>query len=119
MSLSMLGHIDDVFESFDAERITKAGGDYEDGIWVPKPETRGSYVVNVQPLKDREIFNLNIGAERVSDIRKIYVNEGDLEDITQNDDWTFLGQRWKTIQLDNRPWRDYCRVIVERYDDQR
>lgn len=118
MSLNMQGHIDSVFKSVSATRISKAGGSYVNGVWVPSPETRGSYTVNMQPLNDKEIYFLSIGAERVQDVRKIYVNDGDLESIGINDDWEILGQRWKAIRTDNRPWRKYCRIIVERYDDQ-
>lgn len=32
--------------------------------------------------------------------------------------WTFLGKRWKAVRVDNRYWRNYCKCIVERIDDQ-
>lgn len=118
MSLSMRGHIDSVFKSTDAQRISRADGEYVEGIWVPKPETRSSYVVNAQPLNDKEIVALNIGNERVTATMKLYINSGDLGALTMNDDWFFNGQKWKVLRMDNRHPRNYCRLIVERYDDQ-
>lgn len=117
MGLSMGGHIDATFKSVTAYHIAK-GGEYVDGVWVPASDTPVPFVANVQPLSDRELNFLQQGGERIIDPRKVYVNSGDLESIKLGDDWEFLGQRYKTIRLDNRPWRNYCKVIVDRYDDQ-
>lgn len=117
MSLSMRGHIDGVFKSVDAT-LTPKGGAYIDGIWVPVNSTPVSYRVNIQPLTDREKDFLERGGERIIDGRRIYVNSGDLNLITLEGDWEFLGQRFKAIRTDNRPWHDYCQVIVSRYDEQ-
>jgi len=116
--LSMSGHIDAVFKSVDATYIP-AGGAYVEGIWTPvamAPVT--GFQVNVQPLSDKELDFLQKGGERILDPRRIYVNNGDLDAILLDGTWVFLGQRWKVIKTDNRPWRRYCKVIVDRYDDQ-
>lgn len=118
MSLSMSGHIDAVFKSVDAVFVPK-GGTYVNGIWTPvlgEPVT--GYQVNVQPLSERELDFLQRGGERILDPRRIYVNNGDLEAITLDGTWLFLGQGWKVVETDNRPWRNYCKVIVDRLDDQ-
>lgn len=118
MSLNMTGHIDAVFKSVDAT-FTSIDGSYVDGIWTPviaAPVT--GYRVNIQPLSEREIDFLERGGERIVDPRRIYVNNGDLNLITLDGEWFFLGQRWKVIKTDNRPWRNYCKVIVSRFDDQ-
>lgn len=116
--LSMSGHIDAVFKSVDATFIP-SGGAYVDGIWTPVATTPVTgFQVNVQPVPDRELDFLQKGGERILDPRHIWVNNGDLNVITLDGTWTFLGQRWKVIKLDNRPGRNYCRVTVDRYDDQ-
>jgi len=117
MSLKMTGHIDDTFKSVDATHIGKSGA-YVDGLWQTVTADPVAYKVNIQPLSEREIDFLERGGERIVDGRRIYVNSGDLTRISLEGEWVFLGQRWKIIKTDNRPWRDYCKVIVDRYDVQ-
>jgi len=115
--LNMNGHVDDVFKSVPAQHIGK-GGAYVDGIWTPVTYAPVSFKVNIQPLTDRELDFLRQGGQRILDGRKIYVNSGDLDSIQLDGEWVFLGQRWKIIKTDNRPWRKYCKVVVDRYDQQ-
>lgn len=117
MGLSMGGHIDATFKSVTAYHIAK-GGEYVDGVWVPASDTPVPFVANVQPLSDRELNFLQQGGERIIDPRKVYVNLGAMVNIKLGDDWEFYGQRWKTIRIDYRESRDYCKVTVDRYDDQ-
>lgn len=118
MSLNMKGHIDNVFKSVPATFVSR-GGSYINGIWVPViDEVVSTFKVTIQPLTDRELDFLERGGERIVDGRKIYVNNGDLNVITLQGDWEFLSQKWKAVKTDNRPWRNYCKVIVSRYDDQ-
>lgn len=117
MSLNMSGHIDNVFKSVPATHVGKSGS-YVDGIWTETTSAPVSFQVNIQSLNDKEIDFLRQGGERIVDPRKIYVNSGDLNSIQLDGEWVFLGQRWKVIRTDNRPWRNYCRVIVDRYDVQ-
>lgn len=118
MSLNMSGHIDAVFESIEATFVP-SGGSYVDGMWVPVPTTPVTgFRVNVQPVVDRELDFLQRGGERILDPRHIWVNNGNLDQITLDGEWFFLGQRWKVIKTDNRPRRKYCRVTVDRFDDQ-
>ena len=115
----MSGHIDGVFKSVDATRTGKSGGAYVDGLWVPGVETDNPHTVNIQPLTEKEIQSLSIGAERIGDMRKIYVNDGDMYNIAESDIWAFTGidGEFKTVSLDNRPWRNYCRIVVSRIDE--
>lgn len=115
--LNMRGHIDNVFKSVPATHVGKSGA-YVDGVWQEVTTGTVSYMVTIQPLNDKEIDFLRQGGERILDGRKIYVNSGDLDSIQLDGEWVFLGQRWKIIRTDNRPWRSYCKVIVDRYDQQ-
>lgn len=117
MSLSMQGHIDPVFESVPATR-TVNGGSRVNGIWVPGAPVVSPYTVNIQQASLREIDFVRNAGERITDVRRVYINDGDMQAIDTTGTWNFLGQDWKTVSLDNRYWRDYCKVIVVRIDDQ-
>ncbi|MDO9345038.1 MAG: hypothetical protein Q7T99_16295 [Pseudomonas sp.] len=118
MSLNMEGQIDGVFESVEASRTVDTGGAWVDGIWTPGIPSTTPYIVNIQPASDREIDFLRQGGERITDARRIYINQGDMQLIDQTGTWAFLGQQWKAVKVDNRYWRNYCKVIVMRIDDQ-
>ncbi|MFL1558579.1 hypothetical protein [Pseudomonas sp. O11] len=118
MSLNMEGQIDGVFESVEASRTVDTGGAWVDGIWAPGTPSTTHYVVSIQPASDREVDFLRQGGERITDARRIYINQGDMQLIDQAGTWTFLGQQWKAVKVDNRYWRNYCKVIVMRIDDQ-
>jgi hypothetical protein len=118
MSLDMIGHIDAVFVSIPATRTAMTGGGYVDGIFVPGTLTTEPYVVNIQPVSERELDFLSQGGERIVDPRRIYINDGNMQLIDETGEWNFIGQRWKAHKCDNRYWRNYCKVIVSRIDDQ-
>lgn len=122
MAINMIGHIDSTFESMSASRVEKAGAYDVDGIWQESTSIASSHSVNIQPLNNRELQNLAIGGERINDVRKIYVNDGDIQNIKPSDLWQFNEghgmQTYKTIALDARPWANYCKAIVSRDDDQ-
>lgn len=122
MSLDMAGHIDDCFQSVPANRYRNGTGEYVEGIWEQSgPDVVTPHKVTIQPLSEKELQDAQImlGAERVLDSRKVYVNDGDLYKISPADEWQFEGieGRFKTAKLDNRPWRNYCKVIVMIIDD--
>lgn len=119
MSLSMSGHIDGVFQTVDVTVIADSGGGYVDGIWSPGVSVATVFPkVTIQPLNDRELDFIMRAVQRINDVRKLYINNGDLEALVLNDDVEFLGQRWKIIKRDVRPWRKYAKLIVDRYDNQ-
>lgn len=117
MSLNMEGHIDEVFVSVEASRTVDGGG-FVDGIWVPGASATLPYIVNIQPASDREVDFIRQGGERITDVRRIYINQGDMQEIDQTGTWEFIGQKWKASMCDNRYWRNYCKVVVVRIDDQ-
>jgi len=116
--LDMEGHIDDCFESAPATR-TPVAGSYVGGKWVDASGLSTPHAVTIQPVSEKEIDSLSQGGERLVDARKIYINDGDLYSISPSDDWAFTGidGTFKTVKLDNRPWRNYCKAIVSRKDD--
>lgn len=117
MSIDMGGHIDLVFESVPATRSAMIGS-FVDGIWTETLGVPVPYAVNIQPASDQEIDFLVQGGERITDVRRIYVNDGDIEVIDNKGQWNFLGLSWKTVKCDNRPWNNYCKLLVVRIDDQ-
>ncbi len=118
MSLDMLGHVDDTFRSIPVVRIAKSGGGFDDGGFpVSGSESRSNHVATVQPLNQREIDNLKIGGRRIVDARKLYINDGSTAEISEADDWEFDAnsrglERYEAMSVDNRPWRNYCKVMV-------
>ena len=116
--LDMSGTVDDTFQSIPATRTSFSAGGYVNGIWVDGASITESHKVNIQSASDREIDSISQGGERVHDMRRIYVNDGDLYRINAADIWTFDGQTWKTVGIDNRPWRNYCKIFVVRLDVQ-
>ena len=118
MSLNMEGQIDGVFYSVDASRTVDVDGQWVEGIWVPGTSETKPYTVNIQPASDREVDFIRQGGERITDLRRIYINEGDMQLIDQTGIWSFLSQQWKAVRCDNRYWRNYCKVLVMRIDDQ-
>lgn len=117
--LDMGGHIDGVFRSqrVAVKAYTQGHRDAE-GIWVPGTTVTAGYDANIQPLNDREIDNLMRAGVRVLDPRKLYINSGDLTKLELSHDVEFLGQRWRIVRSDIRPWRSYAKIIVSRYDEQ-
>lgn len=118
MSLDMFGHIDDTFQSSVATRTANAG-DWVNGHWVAATGDESMHSVTVQPLSNKEIQTLNIGLERINDVRKIYINDGFGSELKPSDKWTFdnIPGEFKVIALDYRPWRNYGKIIVSLSDD--
>lgn len=120
-ALDMAGHIDADFVSVPAVRISKTAT-YVDGIPVSTPESRTDHTVTIQPASSRDVIHIDIGARRISDYRKIYINDGLIANIQEADDWEFDAngrgaERYETVSLDNRPWRNYCKAVVALYDE--
>lgn len=120
-ALSMGGFVTDDIQSTVGTRYSTTGGDYDTGgRWVDGVETDTPHEVNLQPATPKQIAALDLGGERAIDIRNVYVNDVEiaLAKIAKADEWTFAGVpgRFKTIVLDNRPWRVYCKVVVSLID---
>ena len=120
MSLDMLGTIDATFVSVPASRTSYTSGYDALGYAEDSAPVATSHTVNLQTTDHRKIESLVKGGERIVDARTLYVNDGDLYDIKDNDEWSFTGVdgTFRTVELDNRPWRNYCKIIVSRNDDE-
>jgi len=132
--LSMQDHIDGTFNSpveGGVKRIRPAtgggytgpGGTWEDGAPAEEiPLTR----VNIQPasLKTMQILVALGGTANPQDVRLVHINDG-VNYLYPDDDGKFADllefsdgvavRQWRVIQSDNRPWRNFCKAIVERY----
>jgi len=120
MSLDMEGHIDDVFESAMVTRLFELDG-YRDpltGRWVDGTTSTTPHVATIQPASMREVDSLSQGGERLKDVRNMWINDGTATIVLEADKWEFEGQTWRCLALDNRPWRNYCKVTVSRLDVQ-
>lgn len=131
MPLDMYGFIDPAFESRPADGVvliipgqgdyTGPGGTWEEG----KPQRKELQLVNIQPasLKTVETLVGQGGTVQPQDWRVVRLNDGTM--IYPDDDGQFAHllefsdglavRQWRVRQADNRPWRSYCKVIVERY----
>lgn len=122
MSLDMAGHVEGEFISLQAMRIPKGGSYDSNGIWQATEAQPVPHSANVQTASDREIASARAAGERITDMRRIYLNDGITPSIAPSDMWEmnvgFGIETWKTVALDCRPWRNYCKVIVVRLDDQ-
>lgn len=133
MTLSMSDHIDGTFNSpipGGVKRIKPAsGGGYTGpgGTWeAGEPEEIQLTRVNIQPasLKTMEILVNMGGTANPQDVRVIHINDGinylypddngQFADLLEFSDGIAVRQ-WRVIQCDNRPWRNFCKAIVERF----
>lgn len=132
MSLDMYGAIDADLESRITGGIfliTPASGDYSGpgGKWVETKVATEQELkfVNIQPLslKKAEILSSQEGGVvNPTDFRTVRINDG--TQIYPDDDGKFAQslrfsdgrtvRTWRVRESDNRPWRNYCKVIVER-----
>lgn len=136
MSLNMLDTIDTTFQSRPAggvELITQAPGGYTGpgGTWEPgaNDPSRTLTLITIQQADMRTAQHMmDIGAmTQPSDARVVYINDGTM--LYPDDDGTFsqllrfsdgrVVREWRVAEVDNRPWRNYCKAIVVRYRGER
>lgn len=119
MSLDLAGFIDGVFQSTPASRTSKTGGQYTNGRWVSGTPTVTSHTVTLQPASTREIDFIQNAGERVTDVRRVYLNDNTVYTFDEADTWVFTGVDgvFKTVSIDDRPWRTYTKLMVSRIDD--
>ncbi len=117
MSLSMSGHIDNDFDSQMALQFVPVTHTEENGVFHEVEGQPVDYTANIQPMSMKEISYLGIGLERINDIRKAYINSGDLT-VLQSFSGYFLlgGVRYKPVMMDIRISRDYCKLILTKRD---
>lgn len=118
MPINMSGHIDSVFKTSVATR-TPTDGSWVNGHWIATKDIISRHIVNVQPLSNKEIQTLQLGAERINDVRKFYMNDGSGAELKPSDMWTFdnVPGKFKVIALDWRPWHNYAKIIVSVQND--
>lgn len=126
MGLNMRGHVSGPFITHPGvvlNRYTSEIIDFEPVLTLTYTD---SFNANVQPVSDKEIEFLQIGAERINDVRVIHRNDGkgievsvpgQLADIlvfaeTPDKEPTW----WKSIATDFRPWHNFCRAVVAKLD---
>lgn len=118
-ALSMLDAVTGDFQTVEVVVKTETGGGYVDGIYVDGTTVETTFPdVNIQPLTDNELDMIMRAEERVIDVRKLYITNGDLSLFELASDVYFLDQRWKIIRRDVRKFYEYAKIIVDRYDDQ-
>lgn len=130
-ALDMLGHIDSTFNSNVGAvfLIKPTAGDYsgEGGLWIEAPPERIQLTsFNIQPAKWRDVqLILEMGGTaNVSDVRVVHINDG-INYLYPDDSGKFADllefsdgldvRQWRVVSCDNRPWRNFCRAVVERY----
>ena len=122
--LDMFGQIDGVFKSVSAT-IYKYQGDYTGpgGAWEQTlTSTEKNVLINVQPVTDKksEYLTGQGGGKVTQDLRKIYINDGNMI-YPDQDGVRFVvefdaGQgvkKWSVLESDSRPWRTRCRAYVK------
>lgn len=131
--LSMQDHIDGVFHS-----------PIPGGVWRHRPSTEGDYTgpggtwedgvtpdpielkrVNIQAAgpKTMELLIGMGGTANPQDARVVHINDGvnylypddtgKFADVLEFSDGLAM-RRWRVMSCDNRPWRSFCRAVVER-----
>lgn len=130
--LDMKGHIDSTFGSpvpGGVRLIRASTGGYTGtgGRWEELPgETVELEFVNVQSAKwkDMQILAGMGGTANPQDARVVHINDGvnylwpddngKFADLLEFSDGLAVRQ-WRVMSCDNRPWRNFCRAVVERY----
>lgn len=131
MSLDMMDTVDTTFASTPdggVTLVTQDPGGYTGpgGTWEPGSElTAPLDLVNIQPASQRQaqFYVEHGGTVSASDLRVVYINDGTM--LYPDDDGTFAQmlrfsdgsavRDWRVREADNRPWRAYCKAVVERY----
>ena len=126
MGLNMRGHVSGPFITHKGVILNRYTSEIIDFEPVLALTYTDSFNANVQPVSDKEIEFLQIGAERINDVRVIHRNDGkgievsvpgQLADIlvfaeTPDKEPTW----WKSIATDFRPWHNFCRAVVAKLD---
>ncbi|RTQ01295.1 hypothetical protein EKN38_13045 [Enterobacter sp. WCHEn045836] len=127
--LDMRGHVDSTFRSKLKGGIwlIRTDGDYSGpgGTWQESETEREELKrVNIQPARWREVTLLagEGGVAVISDFRTVHINDGktylmpdesgEYTDQLEFSDGVTM-RRWRVMTADNRPWRSFCRAVVQ------
>lgn len=119
MGLNMDGHVSGPFVTHTAvlKRCDNTVVDFEPVFALVYED---QFAANVQAATDREIEFLQIGAERINDVRIVHRNDGKGIVISEANKLAdligFDGSWWKSVNTDYRPWHNFCRATVVRLD---
>lgn len=126
MGLNMRGHVSGPFVTHKGvvlKRYTSEIIDFEPALTLSYTDT---FNANVQPVSDKEIEFLQIGAERINDVRVIHRSDGKGIEVSTSgklaDILVFAETPdkpvtwWKSIATDFRPWHNFCRAVVAKLD---
>lgn len=131
MSLDMMGTVDPTFHSEPTggvTLVTPGSGGYTGpgGTWEEAASTETELtLVTIQQASMRTAQYLaeTGGTVKASDLRVVYLNDGTM--LYPDEAGQFAQQlkfsdgtqerTWRVREADNRPWRNYCKAIVERY----
>jgi len=131
MSLDMFGFIDPMIESTPAGGVTlvtpgQGGYTGPGGTWeepTPTETTLGLVTIQQADMRTAQFMSEVGGTANPTDLRVVYLNDGTM--LYPDSDGTFAqllkfsdGQavrEWRVRQADNRPWRNYCKAVVERF----
>jgi len=122
----MRGHISGPFVTHSGVQRMRFGSEIID--FEPKltQTLLDTFDANVQPASDKEIEFLQIGAERINDIRVIHRNDGKGIEVSTPGNLADIlvfaetpGQPvtwWKAMATDYRPWHNFCRAVIAKLD---
>lgn len=135
--INMQSMIDGTFQSIipgGVWLIKSVKGDYTGpaGEWVQsEPQRIELKMVNIQPVSPRAAEHLiNIGTFghnpviNIEDIRVVHINDGvtylSTDDNGSSADYLEFSdgnaiRKWRVVSTDNRPWHNFCKIIVRRY----
>lgn len=128
MSLDMYGFVDTVFDVAPVVvKLLRTSGDYTGagGAWEQTQTETILPLVNIQPMSLKDVEFLAGGASEPKDMRVIHINDGTMiypaDDSRPSDYLKFtdgIAERtWRVVQSDCRPHRNFCRAIVERFNE--
>ncbi|MDQ3202571.1 MAG: hypothetical protein M3Q94_10485 [Pseudomonadota bacterium] len=126
MGLNMRGHISGPFITHTGVILNRYASEIVDFEPVLTLTYTDTFNANVQPVSDKEIEFLQIGAERINDVRVIHRNDGKGIEVSTDgklaDILVFAetpdkpATWWKSIATDYRPWHNFCRAVVAKLD---
>lgn len=122
MAIDMSGTIDGTFTSLTVTLLSTLDGDYDsDGIWQDGTESQTTFQANVQPVSDKELESLELGSERINDVRRVYPASSVTFKLSpymklQFDEGSGV-KTYRIVKSDVRPWNNYAKIICEVIDD--
>lgn len=80
--------------------------------------TREPKRVTLQAANPKEIEFIS-GGQRISDVRKFYLNDGTTLSPKDGDKVEIFGEIWTVVAADNRPWHNYCKAMIVKEDSRK